>query len=158
MTELLNSDPSFIGYKKTKGNSIALKVKEGIEAGAEKTTKEWADELQVKPYVISQSLTWLRKKGYLFYPMDSKSGATGHGGKILDILKDQEHIRKTINRQDLVYLAPQLEAIARIVESSMARFPHLAPLFQNFLLDKATRISVIKNNLNGNNKFTSGKN
>ncbi len=156
MSENLNSDPSFRGYRK--GGIYAEKLKEGIQAGAEKTRAEWAEELHTTSMKISQSLTKLRKNGFLFYPVGSKTGVKGEGGKIKDILKDQENIRQTVNRHDLVYLAPQLESISRIIEKSVEKYPKLAPIFQGFLLDKATRLSVIKDNINGNRKLTDSKN
>lgn len=134
-----NSNPSFRGYKKI--SAITQKLKDGIEAGAEKTRKEWAEELNVPVTKISKSLTCLHKHGYLYYP-------TGVGQPVRDILKDQEHIRTVVNRQDITFLAPHIEAISRIVEQAASKFPHLVPIFQKFLLDKATSLTITQKNLN----------
>lgn len=141
----INNDPSFRGYSRI--SPVVLKLKEGIEAGAEKTRKEWAEELNVPVTRISQALTWLHKHGYLFYP-------TGVGEPVRDILKDEDHIRTVVNRQDINFLAPHIEAISRIVEQAASKFPHLVPIFQKFLLDKATSLTITQKHLNGNRKST----
>ena len=147
--EPIKSDPSFRGY--TKINGVTQKLKDGIASGAEKTRNQWAEELQVPVSKISASLTWLHKHGYLYYP-------TGVNQPVRDIMKDQEQIRSVVNRQDITFLAPHIEAISRIVEQAASKFPHLVPIFQKFLLDKATTLTITHKNLNGNHKLISPKN
>ena len=100
-------------------SKLGRKIVEGIEAGAEFTISEWAKELSAKPDAVSRALTYLRKKGYLFYPLQSQEG------KVLSILKKNAYIDELTQRHDKNYLLPHLESAFRIIKISLHKYPEL---------------------------------
>lgn len=146
------NDPSFRGYRPHK-NGLAGKLLAGITAGAEKTVDEWAEELHTTPRRIRSVLTGLRKKNHLLYPIGSIAGFKPQQGLVVDILQKKADILETMERHDLVYLAPQVESIIRILEQAVTRYPALRPMAVQ-LLNK----SIGKLQLHGTPQHSSREN
>lgn len=104
-------------------SKLAKRIVEGMEAGAELTKNQWAEELRTTPQKVSSSLSYLRKRGYLFYPLRPEN--RGEQGKIVSILKKTRYIQEITERHDKQYLMPHLESAFRIIELSLPKYPEL---------------------------------
>ena len=143
------NDPSFRGYK---ARGLTGRVQAAIEAEANLSVDELAEEFHTNVPIIRTILLNLNKKQSKYYSVGYVAGPKGHSGKIVNILKKRNHLREVVNRQDRNILAPRLEHVARQIEQAVERFPHMADEFQALLLDKAARIAAIKDSLNANRR------
>jgi hypothetical protein len=144
-----NNDPSYRGYR---AKGLTGKIQEAIEAEANLSVEELAEQFHVTQDHIRAILLRLNHKNSGYYSVGGMSGKNGHQGKIVNIYKKQNHLREVVNRQDRTILAPRLEHIARQIEKAVERYPHMADEFQTLLLDKAARIAAIKDSLNANRR------
>lgn len=113
-----------MAMKPIRPNSLQGKIVTGIEAGAELSIAEWAEELHTQIPAIRDSLRILRKKGYLFYPLKSLA-KKGEQGKVVSILRKNSYILELTERHNKTYLDPQLESAFRIMEMAIPKFPQM---------------------------------
>jgi len=114
-------------------NSLAKRLSDAIEAGADMTVDEFADQFHVLPFKIRRTLSYLRKNGYLYYPVDTKTGKESVQGKVTKIMKSKDFIMQTMVRHDKHYLRPQLVSAFRIIEQAVVAFPALRPHLQEYV-------------------------
>jgi hypothetical protein len=143
-----NNDPSLRGYKP---RGLTGRIQEAIEADANLSVSELAEEFHTTERKVRRLLVNLNRKQSKYF---SVGGRFGVAGKIVNIYKKQRHIREVVNRHDKGILAPGIERLARQIEQAMERYPHMADEFQNLLLDKAARFAVIKDSLNANRRHS----
>jgi hypothetical protein len=145
-----NSDPSFRGYK---AKGLTGRIQAAIDADANLSISELAEEFHTTKQKVQGCLQLMNRNTSKYYSVGSKTtGRDHHEGKIVNILKKQNHLREVVNRQDRNILAPRLEHISRQIEQAVERYPHMADEFQALLLDKAARIAAIKDSLNANRR------
>ncbi len=128
---------------------LPLKLKEGIDAGAELTVKEWAEELGVKETHIRTSLTRLRQfHGYhQYHPTGTKKGMNGGQGVIIDINTKKEYITETMDKQKNVYLNPQIKAFSSWLETGYRKYPELRQAFKAYLSDEISKLTILDEQL-----------
>lgn len=124
-----------------------------IEAGAEKTTQEWADEFHVTVPRIRHVCVLLRKYGFLIYPIGTKKGF-GYKQGILKLLKSKmEFYSETMGRHYKDFLNPALVSATRQIEEGLMNYPQLAPVYKDFARELLVQATLIEGEFkNGNHK------
>ncbi len=119
-------------------SKLGKRIVEGLEAGAELTITEWGEELHADKDQVSRALTYLRKRGYLFYPLMSKKG------KVVSILRKNSYIQETVGRHDRNFLLPHLESAFRIIRIALPKYPELHGEMEQRLVHFLNLISSTK--------------
>ncbi len=133
--------------RKLSGLPLALKT--GIDAGAEYTAKEWAEELNVQERDIRRALTSLRQHhGYhQYHPTGTKRGLNGHQGTIIDITTKKEYITETMGNQKTIYMDPQIQAFSSWLETGFQKYPELRQAFKAYLSDEIAKLALMEQQL-----------
>lgn len=122
-----------------------------IENGDEKTIDEWAEEFNISPRDIQNTLTNLRKKGYLYYPNGGASGNfKGMGakkGKIVKITSNKKYFLATMSQERLHHIGPHLTAFSRFLEIGVNKFPELRQEFLSYLMEETVKLSLTSKSL-----------
>lgn len=141
--------------RKIRENSVAAKMVERIENGEEKSVSEWSKALRVPPSHIRSSLTALRRRGYLYFPVGTVSGFNGESkeGKIMNITDSLKHTKSTIDRYHKNHLKPSLFGMFAILIESIQTFPQLADTIQELTENTLYKVMEAKQEL----KLKSGK-
>ncbi len=132
-----------IATKKLSG--LPLKLKEGIDAGAEKTCNEWADEFGVRESDIRRALTSLRQRHgfHQYHPVRTKRGLGGEQGILVDINTKKEFIVETLGHSKTMYLDPQLIAFSSWLENGYRKYPELRQNFKAYLSDEMAKLTIL---------------
>lgn len=139
-------------------NGIPFKLMQQVEAGAEKTVSEWAEEFNVTPQRIRNALTELRKRGNLFYPIGTQTGSIVAQGIITKVVDKEENLLSTMEKQRTNYIDPQLISFARFVEQGLQKHPQLAPVFKTFLKNTLVQVTIAEELLHENPRSLNSKN
>ena len=136
-----------IATKKLKG--LPLKLKEGIDAGAEKTVSEWAEEFGVEQGDIRRALTTLRQRHgfHQYHPVGTKRGLKGEQGVIVDINTKKEYITETMGNSKTMYLDPQLISFSSWLEVGYRKYPELRQAFKAYLSDEIAKLTILDESL-----------
>ncbi len=122
------------------------KLKEGLDAGAEYTVREWAEELGTKENNIRVALTHLRQRHgfHQYHPIGTKRGVNPEQGFIVDINKKKEYITETMGNQKTMYLDPQIVAFSNWIENGFRKYPELRQGFKAYLADEISKLTIIE--------------
>lgn len=133
--------------KKLRG--LPLQLKTGIDAGAEKTVHEWAEEFGVEDGDIRRALTTLRQKHsfHQYHPIGTKRGLHGQQGTIVDINTKKEYITETMGQQKTIFLDPQIVAFSSWLETGYQKYPELRQAFKAYLSDEIAKLIVLDEEL-----------
>lgn len=132
---------------------IAGKLKEGIDAGAELTVSEWAEELGVSQKHIRVALTTLRQNHgfHQYHPIGTTHGKNGKQGVILDINTKKEYITETMGKSKTNFVDPQLIAFADWMEKGYVKYPELRQTFKAYLSEEISKLTILDENLKDRN-------
>ncbi len=132
---------------------LPLKLKTAIDAGAELTVHEWAEELNVKDSDIRRALNSLRQRHnfHQYHPTGTKRGKNGHQGTIVDINTKKEYLVETSENQKTIYMKPQYKAFSHWLHSGYQKFPELRKHFKAMLSEEMAFLTIMDEELkNGN--------
>ncbi len=127
--------------RKLKG--LPLQLKTGIDAGARYTTKEWARELETSVVHIEQALNRLNQhhKLHRYYPVDGIMGKKG--GVLVDVTQKLEWMEQVLDRQELIFLNPQILSFASWADVSVTSLRKLLPKIKARLAEEISILTIL---------------
>jgi len=137
--------------KKLRG--LPGKLKAGIDAGAQLTVSEWAEELGTNENYIRRALTMLRQcHGFhQYHPIGTKKGHNPHQGVIVDIRTKKEYLLETAENQKTIFMKPQYKAFSSWLHSAYQKYPELRHHFKALLSEEMAILTIMDEELkNGN--------
>lgn len=98
-----------------------------LQAGEEKTYKEWGIEFKTTVEKIGTAIRRLRKRGYMYYPIgticDPFNG--NQGGIVKNVMDSKRYIQEVTGRNDSQEITPRILSAFRLMEEVVIEFPEL---------------------------------